>query len=151
MKAFRQIDLTQEKRFVWTTATLLSLAGILFMLYPMKAYSANSTGLSKQIHFSSQKATLSHPFQSSPSLSRFIESSGLSQDLIHQHLYKLTADTNSAFSGSQFKSALPLLFTSKLHQRFWWEWNPADSSIKPVPLNRYILSSLNSNTEKDFR
>ena len=133
MKAFHQIDLRLEKKFVWTRAALLGLLGVLFILYPMQVSSAGSHHVSLKADASTCRTELI--FRSIVKAS----SQGCLAYTDSIHPDSRSPVDNKWQASSSLKLALPLLFSNDLRHQIWWEWNPEDSSLHPHLKNQYIF------------
>jgi len=135
MKAFRQIDLRHEKKYIWTSAVLLSLLGILFTLYPIQAYSAGThhvvmkpptPSFSADLIFSSLMKVPSEELPADVGLLNGKDS------LLAEFV---SPENNQSRKQSRLIKALPFLFSRELRHHFRWVWYPADSSVCPAIKN----------------
>jgi len=135
MKAFRQIDLRHEKKYIWTSAVLLSLLGILFTLYPIQAYSAGTHHVvmkSPTLSFRAELIFSSLMKVPSEELPAGIELFNSKDSLQAEYV---SPENNQSRKQIRVKNALPLLFSRELRHQYWWVWNPADSSVCPALKN----------------
>lgn len=144
MKAFRQIDLKNEKIYIWSVAILLSLVCLVFVAKPLHAMNLktdNSISKSEVFVLEDQLQDLNSinniinkletPFESDKIVSSFIDS-------INLETKKNDTSDISAFM-------IPILFSDRYRHSFNWAWNPIDSSAYP---KRILCKSLNEKPSK---
>lgn len=148
MKAYHQIDLSGEKKIIWSLAIVLSFVGVLFVIHPLQAFSADNESLWMR----TQVKTADFQFQDLPifeqSLEYLTDSFCNNDSGFIETEFNITDQISEENQYNTISNLILILFNEQWRRKFEWVYNPGDSSVFPILTNSFSQLKLIIPTNK---